>query len=149
MSPNSNFVVVALVSVAVLASAVYIYRRQPKPAATLYDSLGGAPTFDKLVDVFYGYVLADPLLAPAFKNVDMVRQKKMQHSFLAHVFGARPYNGKGMREAHKKMGLTDAHFDAVLACLKKALTDLGVDTATQKIVLGTTETTRNDVLGRD
>lgn len=116
--------------------------------ATIYDRLGAEATFDLVVENFYLKVLADPLLAPMFVGIDMKRQKRMQHKFLAHVFGGREYSGRNMRAAHAKLHLTDAHFDAVIKHLKDTITELGVDAATINEIVDTAETTRNDVLAR-
>jgi hemoglobin len=135
---------------------------------TLYEKLGGEPAIDATqvnpilpmhshsssrvcmcsVEKFYDLVLANPVLSPFFVSTNMERQRLMQKSFLNHVFGGKPYNGKGMRAAHAKLHLEDKHFDEVLAMLRKALASLGVKEDLIKQVIATAETTREEVLGR-
>ena len=79
-------------------------------------------------------------------HVNMPRQKKMMHSFLAHILGNRPYNGKNMTAAHSKLDLNDEQFDRVLSYLRESLIEMNVSEKTLEIVMQITETTRNDVL---
>ena len=52
----------------------------------------------------------------------------MQKKFLTMVFsGPNNYNGKSMREAHKALNLTDAHFNTIIQHLANSLLELGVD----------------------
>ena len=119
---------------------------------SIYERLGGEPAIDAAVELFYGKVLADPLLSPFFDGTDMVRQKRKQKLFLAFALGGpNRYNGRGMRAAHAKAvgrGLTDAHFDAVVGHLGATLTELGVEADLIGQAAAIVETTRNDVLGR-
>ena len=114
----------------------------------LYQKIGGEPAVNLVVDRFYDIVLSDSRINHLFKNTNMQRQRRMQKSFLNHVLGGKEYNGKGMRAAHAKLNLTDAHFDAVADNLGKAMKDLSVPDDLIKQVLAVAETTRDDVLGR-
>jgi hemoglobin len=115
---------------------------------SFYQKLGGDAAIDATVEEFYTRVLKDPLLEPFFVNIPMERQRGMQKSFLKHVFGGREYNGKSMRTAHKKLHLTDEHFDRVAKHLSDSLLFLGVAPELVLHVLEVAETTRNDVLGK-
>lgn len=53
---------------------------------TLYDLVGGEPTFRRLVDVFYAKVEADPVLRPLFPD-DLEAGKRWQFLFLSQFFG--------------------------------------------------------------
>jgi hemoglobin len=125
----------------------------PKPLVTeqneptLYEKLGGEPAIDATVEAFYKLVLADPLLSPFFAKSDMKRQHKMQKQFLNHVFGGKPYNGKGMRAAHKNLGLKEEHFNRVASLLAQAMLSLGVKQDLVDEVMTVAATTKNDVLG--
>ena len=100
------------------------------------------------MEKFYDLVMQSKLLAPFFESTDMARQRRMQKSFLNHVLGGKPYNGRSMGAAHARLGLRDEHFDEVLGLLKKAMTMLAVPSDLIVQVLAIAETTRNDVLGR-
>lgn len=56
------------------------------PDPTLYEWAGGQPAFERLTEVFYRHVHADPLLADVFAHVD---KEHAQHvaMWLAEVFG--------------------------------------------------------------
>jgi hemoglobin len=116
---------------------------------SLYEKLGGEPAIDATVEKFYQLVLADTLLAPFFAKTDMVKQRRMQKSFLNHVLGNKPFAGKTMKAAHKGLGLTDEHFNHVAKHLVDTMLSLGVAQNLVDEVLAIAETTRNDVLGRD
>lgn len=116
---------------------------------SLFDRLGGAAAVHLAVDRFYEKVLADPRIGHFFARTDMARQRAHQRAFLTFAFGgATAYGGRGMREAHARMGLTDAHFDAVLENLAAALRDLGVGEALIAEVGATAEPLRAVVLAR-
>jgi hemoglobin len=121
-------------------------------AQSLYDRIGGAAAVMAAVDIFYQKVLADPVTAPYFKDLDMQALVKKQVSFMTWAFGGPDeYKGRPLREAHGdlvKKGLSDQHFDAVATHLVATLKELDVeqsliDEAVAKIV-----PTRKDVLGR-
>ena len=120
---------------------------------TLYEQLGGKDAINAAVDIFYDEkVLKDPLLAPYFDSVDMVKQKNKQKAFLAFAFGApTKYEGKDMRTAHAKLverGIDDRHVDAVIKHLGDTLKQLGVADELIAKVAAIAESVRDDVLGR-
>ncbi len=115
---------------------------------SLYEQVGGEAAVDQLVDVFYGHLLKDESVAPFFVNTDMTKQRRMQKSFLNHVLGGKEYKGRSMRAAHAKLNLKDEHFDAVAACLKLSMEELGLTPDQVSQILAIAETTRNDVLGK-
>jgi hemoglobin len=93
----------------------------------IYDSIGGAPAVRAAVDDFYVRVLGDPRLAPYFAAVDIDRLKTHQRAFItAAIGGAQLYRGRDMATAHAGLGITDAHFDAVVGHLADTLRGLGV-----------------------
>ncbi len=53
---------------------------------TLYELVGGEPTFKQLVDVFYALVEADAVLRPLFP-ADLDPGKRWQQLFLMQYFG--------------------------------------------------------------
>jgi hemoglobin len=129
--------------------------RTTSPGATMmtiYDQLGGAPALDAAVDLFYRKVLGDDALARFFDSTDMAQQAAKQKAFLTFVLGGpATYSGEGLRVAHAKLlrlGLDDAHFDAVVAHLGATLRELGVAADVIAQVAATAESTRHDVLGR-
>lgn len=120
---------------------------------TLFERLGGDAAVSAAVDAFYSRVLADPLLSPLFAQVSIDRLRAHQQRFLTFAFGGDDaYGGRGMTAAHaglvERHGLTDEHFDAVLAHLRAALLSLGVSEPLADEVHTVAGSVRNAVLGR-
>lgn len=94
---------------------------------TLYEKLGGEQAIDAVVDRFYERVLADDQLAGFFDDTDMAKMRAHQAAFLTYVTeGAETYDGRGMREAHAGLGITDEDFDAVAVHLQETLAEFDV-----------------------
>ncbi|MGQ9907916.1 MAG: globin [Candidatus Flexifilum sp.] len=53
---------------------------------SLYERVGGAPVFKRLVDIFYDRIAADPVLRPLFPE-DLEPGKRYQFLFLSQYFG--------------------------------------------------------------
>lgn len=121
--------------------------------STLFEQIGGMVAVDAAVDIFYTKVLADELVAPYFRWIDMRAQRGKQKAFLAYAFGApMAYTGKSMRDSHAHLvekGLGDEHFDAVTMHLVTTLRDLNVAENLISEVVKIAENTRNDVLGKE
>jgi hemoglobin len=95
---------------------------------TLYDRIGGEPALNAAVERFYVKVLADPMLAPFFKDIYMPRLKTHQFAFLSQALGGpRQYSGATMSRAHSKLRIEQRHFDAVAGHLVGTLRELCVD----------------------
>ena len=132
----------------------------PKPpppmAKSLWDRLGGAAGVKKVVDDTFAIAAAD-------KKVDLFRGmppppadkiasiKKGVVDFI-HDATKSPddktkyYKGKGMKEVHKGMHITEAQFDAFAADLKKALADNGVKAEDADALLKIAASTRKDIV---
>ncbi len=120
---------------------------------SLYEKLGGMPTVEAAVEIFYLKVMEDDSISHFFRWTHMMQQLAKQKAFLAHVFGGPSvYNGKSLNEAHAHLrdyGLTDAHFDRVIKHLVETLQELGIDPTLVKEVQEVAENTRKDVMGRE
>jgi len=94
---------------------------------TIYDEIGGKDGVAAAVDVFYGHVLADDLLAPYFASTDMRRQKAHLRAFLTSaVGGPEVYAGRSMAAAHAGRRISPEAFDRVVDHLVETLTELDV-----------------------
>lgn len=119
--------------------------------SSVYDLLGGDRQLMRSVTrFFYRRVLADDMLAPYFAGADMDTQSVMLAEFLAMAFGGpHRYAGRDLRTAHAGLtGLTDAHFDRVVAHLADTLRAYGVAEGDVATVGAVAETLRGDVLNR-
>jgi hemoglobin len=56
---------------------------------TLYEWAGGAEALERLTEIFYGKVRADPLLEPVFREMDREHPKHVA-TWLGEVFGGPP-----------------------------------------------------------
>jgi len=118
---------------------------------SLHDLLGGDRHELLLAaSAFYRKVLADELLSPYFRGVDMERQAGMLAEFLAMAFGGpHAYTGRDLRTAHRHLpGLTDAHFDRVLGHLAGTLREAGLSDGDVITAGAVAETVRDHVLNR-
>jgi hemoglobin len=125
----------------------------PKPAATLWDRLGGEKGVSAVVDQITAVAAKDP-------KVDFTRggkvkldaaaladfHKQMVDLISAHTGGPFKYTGKTMKEAHKGMGITDAQFDALADDIRGVLEKNNVKPADVDAVMGVVESTRKDIV---
>lgn len=96
--------------------------------ASHYDRLGGAATITEAVDRFYERVLDDAELAPYFADTDMTALRRHQVLLLSQVLGGpAAYDGRQLGDAHRGVGVTDAHYDRVVGHLVGVLDELGAD----------------------
>ena len=118
---------------------------------SLYEKLGGKDAVNAAVDLFYEKVMADPSINFFFTEIDLPAQRRKQKLFMTYAFGGMPnYDGKSMREAHKKLvhekGLGEAHFAAVAGHLQTTLDELGVPADLSAEVMRIVGSTHDDVL---
>ena len=134
----------------VVAKGGDYFRLQEIP---LYDRVGGDAAMEQAVDIFYRRVLEDELVGKFFEDTDMEAQRLKQKSFLAMAFGGPyQYSGKDMREVHRhlveQLGLTDAHFDRVMAIFRSSVQDLHLPAPEIDSMCEILESFRDDVLNR-
>jgi hemoglobin len=94
---------------------------------SIYEQIGGRDAVHAAVDIFYGRVLGDRVLAPWFASVEMRRLKAHMRAFLAVALGgADVYRGRDMGAAHAGLGVTDEAFNRVVGHLVATLVELSV-----------------------
>jgi hemoglobin len=94
-------------------------------AATHFDRIGGTPAVREAVDRFYTRVLDDAELAPYFTDADVGAIKRHQVLLLSQVLGGpQGYDGRELGEAHRGLGITEAHYDRVVDHLVAVLVEL-------------------------
>jgi len=95
--------------------------------AEIYDQLGGPDGVRTAVEVFYNRIASDEELGRWFDGVDLDRLKAHQRAFLSAAFGGpHVFSGRGLRDAHAGLEITDSAFDAMVSTLLTSLADLGV-----------------------
>ena len=94
---------------------------------SLFERIGGEAAVDAAVERFYERLLGDKRVRHFFQRVDIQQLKRHQKRFLTMAFGGpKGYTGRTLREAHGRLGITDADFGAVAEQLQGTLQDLGV-----------------------
>jgi hemoglobin len=119
---------------------------------SLYDRLGGTTAIASVVDAFVANVAADTWINSFFGRVagdsTAMRQfkQKMVDQICQGTGGPCTYTGLPMRAAHEGMGLTNAHFDALVEDLVKALDGASVPPAEKDELLGILGPMRADIV---
>ena len=107
---------------------------------TLYEQIGGAEAITRLVDVFYGRVLADTELKRFFAGVEMAKLRRMQvELFSAALGGPLLYSGRSMVQAHRHLNIGLQDYQRFIRHLFDTLDDAG---------FGLSEQERYEVVGR-
>jgi len=103
------------------------------PEQTIFDLVGGAATFELLLDRFYAAVAKDPLLRPMYPD-DLVESKRRLRLFLIQYFGGpEDYSaGRGhprLRMRHLPFAIDKAARDAWIRQMTLALDSLEIPPA--------------------
>ena len=96
---------------------------------TLFEKYGGVPTVRLIVKAFYKEVLNRPHLRVYFTGVDMSRLIEHQIEFVAFALGKPKaiYLDESLRDGHKNLGISSAHFDEVVNILLSVLLHFNVE----------------------
>jgi hemoglobin len=101
-------------------------------AVSLYEAVGGEPTFRRLVHRFYQEVAADPELRPVYPSRDLGPAEEHLRLFLIQYWGG-PSTYNDLR-GHPRLRMRHAHFaigeperDAWLRHMRTALDELALD----------------------
>lgn len=150
---HRNLLAAAAVALGLLLSAC---ATQPETAAvpetkdaTLYERLGGQLAIVAVVDEFVANVAADERINRFFANTDIPRFKVLLvEQICAGTGGPCQYTGRDMKSLHEGMGITDAHFDATVEDLVKALNKFNVPDQEQQDLLAILGPMRADIVER-
>lgn len=121
-----------------------------KPAEkSLYERLGGLPAIVSVVDDFVANVAADTRINGFFAGADIPRLKGyLVDQVCAGTGGPCQYKGRSMKAAHAGMGVTEAHFNALVEDLVKTLDKFGVPAREKNELLGVLGPMKHDIVGR-
>ena len=98
------------------------HAQMQKPGAPLFDRLGGKPAITAVVDDFVANVAADDRINGFFAKTDIPRLKSLLvEQICAGSGGPCTYTGRDMKTAHAGMGVSDAHFGALVEDLVATL----------------------------
>lgn len=122
---------------------------QDKPQKSLYDRLGGKPAIQAVVDDFIGNVAADSRINGFFANTNIPRLNSMLVNQICEATGGPcRYTGRDMKTAHAGMGVTDAHFNALVENLVKSLNKFNVPEKEKNELLAALASMKGDIVGR-
>jgi hemoglobin len=114
------------------ADPIDLIQRVPTAAeaASVYDMVGGDPTFRRLVEAFYARIERDPLLRPLFP-ADLGPGKERQFLFLTQFFGGPPrYTERRghprLRARHLPFPIGTAEAEAWLGHMLAAIDEVGI-----------------------
>ena len=103
----------------------------PDRPATVYDAIGGEPTFTRLVDTFYAGVATDPVLRAIYPEDDLGPAAERLRLFLIQYWGGpTTYSDtRGhprLRMRHARFAVNSAAKDAWLRHMRAALDALAL-----------------------
>ncbi len=103
---------------------------------SLFEHVGGAEGVRRFVDELTQRLTDDPELGPLFEGVEGSTLRAHREHYLAAILdGPENYSGRGLREAHRPLGLTDAHLDRFLVIADESLVATGAPPAAVAEVL--------------
>jgi len=144
------FPAVILVLGATFASAALAQEPAQK---SLYDRLGGLKGITVVVDDFIDRLVTNDTLN-SNPEIDAGRMRspppylKFQVSQMVCEATGGPctYTGKGMKETHAQMNITEAEWDVMAGEFQKSLDKFAVPAPEQKELFGIVETTKADIV---
>ena len=126
---------------------------EEKPQKSLYERLGGvyniAPVVDEFLEVLYvdDILNANPKIKEARDRVPKAYLKYHVTSLVCQSAGGpEKYTGRGMKESHQHMNITEKEWQAMAADFKKVLDKFKVPEQEQKELFAIVETTKKDIV---
>ena len=114
---------------------------------TLYERIGGEAKLKATVDEFTNLILADDRINFTFADSDMNKFKKLIFEQLCEITqGPCKYTGRDMHEAHAKLNLDNAQFNALAEDLYIAFDRVHVPYRVQNRVMALLAPMQRDVV---
>lgn len=115
--------------------------------SALYQALGEKAGLVKLMDDFVPRLQADPRLAEAFKNANVVNLKSQLVNQICQVSGGPcEYKGPDMKVTHSSMDITKTDFNALVEVLQKSMDAQGIPFSNQNQLLAKLAPMHRDVI---
>ena len=128
-----------------LATSASAQSMNSSPA--LYQAFGEKAGLVKLMDDFVPRLQADPRLAEAFKNANVVNLKaKLVDQICVVSGGPCEYKGADMKSAHSNMDITKTDFNALVEVLQKSMDAQGIAFSSQNQLLAKLAPMHRDVI---
>ena len=99
---------------------------EPVDQAAVYETVGGRPFFERLVDAFYARVETDPVLRPMYPQADLAAPRERLTQFLEQYWGGpTTYSDKRghprLRMRHNPFVIDEAASNIWLTHMRAAL----------------------------
>ena len=145
--------VIAVILTISVASVALLVAQGATTQKTLFDRLGGRAGIVAVVDDFVNNCAADTRINSFFAATakDPKRLATFKTNLVNQICeagGPCKYTGKDMKTAHAGMGISNAHFDALVEDLQKSLDKFKVAVADQKALLGVLGPMRAQIVER-
>jgi hemoglobin len=102
-----------------------------------------------VVDTLMARVVVDGRINAFFRGVDLEQLKRLLADQICQAAGGPcRYTGRPMREAHRGLGLTDAHFAALVGDLGYALNRFAVPMREQDELVAVLGTLKPEIVGQ-
>ncbi len=94
---------------------------------TLYERLGGKPTYVKVHKIFYDKAYAHPWLSRYFTDKPQELLENQQTDFMIQLMGGpKCYSGKSPKSAHQHILITDELYELRAQMLAESITEAGI-----------------------
>lgn len=114
---------------------------------SLYERLGGKAAITAVVDEFVARVAADSRINSFFSGTDVPHFKMLLVDQICQASGGPcTYTGRDMKTAHRGMGVTNAHFNALVEDLIGTLDKLKAPTKEKNELLALLGPMRQDIV---
>lgn len=95
---------------------------------TLFNRLGGMPTFKKVHKIFYDKAYSHPWLKQYFTDKPQEVLENQQTDFMVQLMGGpKAYGGKTPKSAHQHMVITEELFDLRAEMLSESIKEAGIE----------------------
>lgn len=113
----------------------------------LFQALGGKPGLQALMDSFVAGLKADRRIGAQFKDTrSSFLASQLVDQVCAATGGPCQYDGPDMKTAHADMGITRAHFNALVEVLQVAMDARNIPFATQNQLLALLAPMHRDII---
>jgi hemoglobin len=117
---------------------------------TLFDKYGGFSTVGSIVHSFYEKVMDTDSLLHYFEGIDMERLIRHQTDFLCLLLGGPVnYSGRDLRQAHRRLNITEEDFNLVAELLEETLEECNVEYDDIEAIMRIIVSTKPDIIVSD
>jgi hemoglobin len=135
--------------VAALLSTSAAHAQMEASGKSLYERLGGYGAITAVVDDFVGNVARDRRINRFFANTNIPRLKALLVQQICQATGGPCfYVGRDMKSAHRGLGISGRHFNALVQDLGKTLKRFKVPAREQKELVAILAPLRKDIVER-